>query len=592
MDSALKTKVTEWLSLDRNQATRAEIKQLVDRRNYSALGSALLTRMEFGTAGLRAAMGAGFARMNDLTVIQTSQGIADYLQANTSSNDVSENGIIIGFDARHNSRRFAQRCANVFLAAGFKTRLFRQICPTPFVPYAVKQFGCVAGVMITASHNPKQDNGYKLYWRNGAQIIPPHDSNISAAISKCTILDSAWGENPIEAGAIDVYDEVFTHYFASLKQEVRHFSLNRASQLKFTYTAMHGVGTAFTVESLKTFGFTEANNIVLARRQVEPDPDFSTVEFPNPEEGKSALNLSMAAASEAGSTIILANDPDADRLAVAEKLPDGSWKVFTGNELGALFGWWLCHCYKFGDGAAPRDMSNCHMLASTVSSRILHSIATKEGLHFEDTLTGFKWMGSRSEQLVKEGKTVLFAFEEAIGYMCGTRVFDKDGVTAAGVLAEMATWLQAKEKRTLVEQLKYVYASYGSHISYNSYVISRDSSKTRQMFEQIRNGGEYRKSVAGVEVLSVRDLGTGLDTSRPDNKALLPLSVSSPMITFHLKNSVTLTIRSSGTEPKIKWYSEILSNDADAREILVELVDTAVQELIQPNNFGFEMRKF
>ena len=307
MDSALETKETEWLSLDRNEATRAEIKQLVDCQNYSALRSALLTRMEFGTAGLRAAMGAGFARMNDLTVIQTSQGIADYLRANKSSNDVSKNGIVIGYDARHNSRRFAQRCANVFLAAGFKTRPFRQICPTPVVPSAVKQFGCVAGVMITASYNPKQDNGYKLYWGNGAQIIPPHDTNISAAISKCTILDSAWSENPIEAGAIDVYDEVFTHYFASLKQEVKHFSLNQASQLKFTYTAMHGVGTAFTVESMKTFGFTVANNIVLVRRQVEPDPDFPTVEFPNPEEGKSALNLSMEAANEAGSTIILGN---------------------------------------------------------------------------------------------------------------------------------------------------------------------------------------------------------------------------------------------------------------------------------------------
>ena len=592
MDSALETKVTEWLSLDRNAATRAEIKQLVDRQNYSALSSALLTRMEFGTAGLRAAMGAGFARMNDLTVIQTSQGIADYLQANKSSNDVSNNGIIIGYDARHNSRRFAERCANVFLAAGFKTRLFGQICPTPFVPSAVKQYGCVAGVMITASHNPKQDNGYKLYWDNGAQIIPPHDTNICAAISKCTILDSAWGENPIEAGAIDVYDEVFTHYFSSLKQEVKHFALNQASQLKFTYTAMHGVGTAFTVECMKTFGFTEANNIVLVKQQVEPDPDFPTVEFPNPEEGESSLNLSMEAASEAGSTIILANDPDADRLAVAERLPDGGWKVFTGNELGALFGWWLCYCYKYGEGEAPRDMSNCYLLASTVSSRILHSIAMQEGLHFEDTLTGFKWMGSRSEQLVKEGKTVLFAFEEAIGYMCGTRVFDKDGVTAAGVMAEMATWLQAKEQRTLVEQLEYVYATYGSHISYNSYVISKDSLKTRQMFEQIRNGGKYCKRVAGVEVLSIRDLGTGLDTARPDHQALLPLSISSPMITFHLKNCVTLTIRSSGTEPKIKWYSEIISNDANAREILVEMVDTAVQELMRPNHFGFEMRKF
>jgi phosphomannomutase len=213
-------------------------------------------------------------------------------------------------------------------------------------------------------------------------------------------------------------------------------------------------------------------------------------------------------------------------------------------------------------------------------------------MNFEETLTGFKWMGSRSGQLLKEGKTVLFAFEEAIGYMCGTRVLDKDGVTAAGVMAEMAAWLHAKRKRTLVEQLKHIYSTYGSHISYNSYVLSRDSSKTHQMFERIRNGGEYCKTVAGVKVLSIRDLGTGLDTSRPDNKALLPVGTSSPMITFQLENCVTLTIRSSGTEPKIKWYSEIVSDDANARGILVEMVNKAVQELIQPNHFGFERRKF
>lgn len=579
--------VEQWLKWDRNAATRAEIEGLVAKSDETTLKRLLGSRMEFGTAGLRAAMGAGNSQMNDVTVIQAAQGLAAYLRASFTSDELTSRGVVVGHDARHNSQRFARLSANVFIAAGIKTFLFGQIVCTPFVPFTVRTRKCVAGVMVTASHNPKQDNGYKVYWSNGAQIISPIDSGIAASIEKnLEPLETAWETQP---GAIDPFLEVSKDYFESLHPLAQFRSLSEASELKLTYTAMHGVGTQFATHSLRTFGIRD-ENIVLVKEQVEPDPEFPTVAFPNPEEGKSALNLSIATADRNNSRVILANDPDADRLAVAEKLPNGSWKVFTGNHLGALFGWWCLESYKRKGG----DLSNAAMVCSAVSSMILRSMAAKEGFYFEETLTGFKWMGSRSEVLAREeGKTILFAFEEAIGFMIGTRVFDKDGVTAAGVMAEMVNYLHYKENgKTLNQKLLEIYELYGFHSSYNSYVISKDVVKTREMFDSMRelNKGTYPSEVAGAKVVSIRDLSIGIDTSKPDKVATLPSSKVSPMITFYFDNRVVLTVRGSGTEPKIKWYSEMVSTSAGQEEDLERFVNKAIEELVRPAHFGFLAR--
>ncbi len=317
--------------------------------------------------------------------------------------------------------------------------------------------------MVTASHNPKEDNGYKVYFENGSQIISPHDKGIASCITENLKprLES-WRTENVENNVLrtEPFDEVYQDYFGCLKKMCNHSKLNAATPLRFTYTAMHGVGYEFSVESFKSFDHVPFFSV---KEQIQPDPDFPTVTFPNPEEGKSALTLAIKTANENDSTIILANDPDADRLAVAEKnRHSDDWRVFNGNEIGALLGWWIWHCYKEKNKAQleaqPDIAQNVYMLYSTVSSQILRSIAEKEGFSCEDTLTGFKWMGNRADYLINtENKEVIFCFEEAIGFLCSSKVLDKDGISAEAIMAEMAVYLESVEKRNLAEQLDWIY---------------------------------------------------------------------------------------------------------------------------------------
>ncbi|XP_076062732.1 phosphoglucomutase 2 isoform X2 [Oratosquilla oratoria] len=543
--------------------------------------------MLFGTAGLRGRMGAGYACMNDLVIIQTTQGLAKYMLA--TNPEAATKGVVIGHDSRHNSHRFARLAASCFLHAGIPVYLHGKICPTPFVPFTVMQLGTAGGVMVTASHNPKEDNGYKVYWENGAQIIEPHDKRIQQSIEdNLEPWDGVWDINKAvsDPRLSDPLAEMSEKYFTKLSDSMLDKDANASSPLDFTVTAMHGVSHAYMVEAFKSCGFKP---LIPVKEQMEPDPEFPTVRFPNPEEGKSALDLSMKTANENNSTVILANDPDADRLAVAEKLPSGEWKVFTGNEEGALLGWWCW--YRSRQLTPDIPAGDCYMIASTVSSKILRAIAEKEGFHFVETLTGFKWMGNVGYDLIQEGKTVLFAFEEAIGFMNGSEVLDKDGVSAAMRLAELATHLH-KEGHTLHSKLQEIYRIYGYHCSNNSYYICHDQAVIQQMFERMRNFGgsnKYPKAVCDgkFEIVSVRDLTTGYDSSQPNNKAILPVSSSSQMITFSFNNGCILTLRTSGTEPKIKYYSEICAKPgqedwAKLKSELAEVVAGVVEELMQP----------
>uniref|UniRef100_A0A6A7G3A3 Phosphoglucomutase-2-like n=1 Tax=Hirondellea gigas TaxID=1518452 RepID=A0A6A7G3A3_9CRUS len=582
----LRCKVEEWLQFDKNPSTRAEVEDMVAANDTEKLREVMMGRLLFGTAGLRGRMGAGYDRMNDLVIIQTSQGLVKYLLQMIP--DAISRGIVIGHDSRHNSHRFARLAASAFLLAGVPVHLYSKICPTPFVPFAVKELGAAAGVMVTASHNPKEDNGYKVFWSNSAQIIPPHDSGIQSCIEQDLTpwpgvwdVDAAISNPKLSDPLTDMSDKYYSRLGASMLDK----TVNANTPLQFTVTAMHGVGHRYVVEAFKAAGFKPFVPVV---EQMEPDPEFPTVRFPNPEEGKSALDLSFAAADAAASTIILANDPDADRLALALKL-DSGWKVFTGNEEGALFGWWAWQRYlKQQPQVAPQDV---YMIASTVSSKILGAIARKEGFNFEETLTGFKWMCNKACDLIDQGKTVLFAFEEAIGFMNGIEVLDKDGVSAAVVLAEMAAHLQT-QGRTLHDQLIEIYKTYGYHVSNNSYFICQDQEKIDKIFDRMRNFGApktYLTSVCGgkYNVSNVRDLTTGYDSSTADKKATLPVTPSAQMITFCFSNSCVVTLRTSGTEPKIKYYSEMCATPQQTdwvalEEELTELVTAVVEELLQP----------
>lgn len=355
--------------------------------------------------------------------------------------------------------------------------------------------------------------------------------------------------------------------------------------MKFVHSSFHGVGHVFVQEAFQVFGFAPP---IPVPEQKDPDPNFSSVRCPNPEEGESVLELSLLLAEKENIRIVLATDPDADRLAVAEKSDGSGWKVFSGNELAALLGWWMFFNWKESH-PDPADTQNVYMLATTVSSKILQAFARIEGFHFEETLPGFKWIGNKIHELSKTGQRVIFAFEESIGFLCGNMVPEKDGVSSAVVVAEMAAYLHNKNL-TLNQQLDNIYQTYGYHVSKTSYVVCNDPPTIQKIFSRIRNfdgDGSYPKTCGGVQIVHVRDVTTGYDSSRPDLRSVLPVSRSSQMITFTLQNGVVATLRTSGTEPKIKYYtefcaapgkSEVRRLEEELRKVTAALLD----EFLEP----------
>ncbi|CAG9834739.1 unnamed protein product [Diabrotica balteata] len=594
--AALDQKVAEWLALDKNETTSNDMRSLLREQKFQEINKILTKRLGFGTAGLRGKMGVGYACMNDLVIIQTAQGFFNYL-VKLDEKLLKANGIVIGYDGRHNSRRWAELTASVFLHAGYPVKLFSTICPTPFIPYAIRQFGCASGVMVTASHNPKEDNGYKVYGSNGAQIVSPVDEHIQNSIlQNLQPLESSWDTSIIRSSPLisDPRSDVFCRYMNVIDRDASEESkeLNRKMNLTFTYTPMHGVAYEYIK---KVFEIINANFVVVPEQR-DPHPDFPTVKFPNPEEGKSSLDLSFKCADENNSSVILANDPDADRLAIAEKNPKtGEWRIFNGNETGALIGWWMLSSFKKRNPSYHLD--KVYMLSSTVSSMILNTMSKKEGFKFIDTLTGFKWLGNKALELEKEGNKVIFCFEEAIGFMVSTEVLDKDGVSAAAQVASMVSYVYSQNK-TVADQLNEIYDTYGLHISMNSYYICHEPPIIKEIFRQIRNKrGEntYPESILNgkYKITSVRDLTTGYDNNQPDNKAILPVSADSEMITFNFDNGLVCTLRTSGTEPKIKYYTELCASPemrdrSQLNNILKEMVDAICEEMLQPTKYNLK----
>lgn len=599
-DSQLDKAIWQWLTWDKNPKTKEQIENLLRNGRNKELRDRLCRRLTFGTAGLRSAMGAGFCYINDLTVIQSTQGMYKYLEKCFS--DFKQRGFVVGYDTRGqvtsscSSLRLAKLTAAVLLAKGVPVYLFSRYVPTPFVPYAVQQLGAVAGVMITASHNRKEDNGYKVYWENGAQITSPHDKEILKCIEECTEpWNDSWNENLADTSLLvrDPLQKICASYMEDLRKICYHRELNRKTKLKFVHTAFHGVGHDYVQLAFQAFGFQPP---IPVPEQKDPDPDFSTVKCPNPEEGESVLELSLRLAEKEGARVVVATDPDADRLAVAELQENGRWKVFTGNELAALFGWWMYTCWK-ASCTKDADVKNVYMLATTVSSKILKAIALKEGFHFEDTLPGFKWIGSRVKDLLDSGKEVLFAFEESIGFMCGTSVLDKDGVSAAVVIAEMAAYLDTKSQ-TLAHQLMEIYKTYGFHMSKTSYFLCYDPPTIKKIFDRLRNfdsPGSYPACCGPYSILHIRDVTTGYDSSQLNKKSVLPVSKNSQMITFTFQNGCVATLRTSGTEPKIKYYAEMCalpeqSDLAFLEEDLQKLISALVEDFLEPSKNGLIWR--
>lgn len=403
-DASLLSLASEYVRWEENAAYRSTVASWIASQNLVEIRAHFLPRIAFGTAGLRARMAPGYKHMNALVITQTSQGFVRYLEQQyaASLQEAKERGLILGYDGRHNSRRYAEIVAAIFLAAGFRVHLFSRMVGTPLVPFGLLHLKAIAGVVITASHNPKEDNGFKVYWTNGAQIIPPHDAGIAAAIRENL---KPWHAPAQQAEGAEVaplafdashprlsdpFDEVTGAYFKRSGEEYcwrreQNAALTQQS-CPVTFTAMHGVGAPFTARAFAAFSLPP---YIPTPAQIEADPEFPTVRFPNPEEGKGALKLAMETADASGSRLILANDPDADRLAVAEKVGE-EWVPLNGNQIALLLASWTFENYVSREKPTKEQLSKTCMTASTVSSAVLASMAQKEGFNFYPTLTGFK----------------------------------------------------------------------------------------------------------------------------------------------------------------------------------------------------------
>jgi len=451
---------------------------------------------------------------------------------------------------------------------------------TPLVPFGVEELNAVAGVMITASHNPAKDNGYKVYWSNGCQIIPPHDIGIAESILQ-NLEPMTWDTEVLENSLLceGALGHVRDAYFRQVHEAA--VPSPKGTDIRFAYTAMHGVGLPYMTRAVRDLGLE--SNMVIVEQQAHPDPNFPSVQFPNPEE-KGALDIAMDTADRHSVALILASDPDADRLAVAEKV-GGRWHQFTGNQLGILL---ASHLFDTYPPEHPRD--KLAMLASTVSSQMLLVMAQKEGFHFTETLTGFKWLGNVALDLEADGYKVRFAFEEAIGYMIPSVTHDKDAVSAAAVfLSAAAIW--KKQGLTPYAKLQQLYQRYGCFEDANTYLISPSPETTEAVFASIRAlGSPYPKRLGKRKIVRWRDLtGEGYDSETHDHRPKLPVS-KDQMITCELEGGVRFTARASGTEPKIKLYIEGragMSGEAKgkAEEVLADLLT----EWFEPEEYGLRL---
>ncbi|KAL3120607.1 hypothetical protein niasHT_007899 [Heterodera trifolii] len=603
MDPYLQELINKWLCWDKNATTRTEIERLVKENNVHELRLRMVGKLSFGTAGVRTHMEAGFARLNELTIIQLSHGMARHL-ASEMGEDGKKKGVVIGFDGRHQSKRFAELAANVFVLNGLSAFLFSAVVPTPVVSFAVVSLGCAAGIMvglfvchlyfpvnilhhfpITASHNPKEDNGFKAYWANGAQILSPHDTEICRIVAEEPKPKEAYWDTA-QLGTIPCGTFLALPFFFHFR------SLNQTSSLRLTYSAFHGVGSKFVRRMFAEFGFP-SENISYVKEQDEPDPDFGTVPFPNPEEGHRVLKLCIETANANDSTLLLVNDPDADRLQLAEKETNGEWRVFSGNEMGILLTWWAWTNWRAANPTA--DSSRVFVLHSAVSSQMVATMAKKEGFKAAHSLTGFKYIGNLAHKLRSEGNTVIAAWEESIGFTPGTTL-DKDGVSSAAVFAEMANWLRTQKGVSLHEQLFRLFSLYGFHLQRNSYWGVKSTEVTKKLFADLRS--DYPEKIGqNFDVKFVRDLTTGYDNAQPDDRAILPLSTSSEMVTFTLVDGSAVTLRASGTEPKVKYYIELRTEagkeEKDLSSVLEELdqlESDVVDTLLQPTKYGLISR--
>jgi phosphomannomutase len=533
----------EWVDDDPDPDTAAELRSLIERGETREVEERMAGPLEFGTAGLRGVLGAGESRMNRAVIRRTSAGLAAQLLASRPA--VRHEGVIVGYDGRRMSREFALDTALVLAAQGIPVQLFPALCSTPLVAFAVLDQKAAAGVMVTASHNPPEYNGYKVYAANGAQIIPSQDEQIAAAIAAAgparaiPLADEAQARS---AGLLrDVDDQLLERYLTTalaLQRDQRGRDL-----VRIVYTPLHGTGDRFARELLKRAGFAQVWTVP---EQQDPDGNFPTVAFPNPEE-KGALDLAFALATRVNASLILANDPDADRLAVAVPDGQGGFRQLTGNEVGVLLGEYVLRQTTGGERL---------VVTTVVSSPMLRQIASQLGVRYGEVLTGFKWIANLALQReASEQSRFLFGYEEALGYTVGTAVRDKDGLSAALVFAEL-TAAAAAEGRSVLDELERLGRTFGLFVSAQRNMTRKGASGAAEIAAILdRLRARPPATIAGLTVRSLTDVLRGV---RLEGGQEAPIELpASNVLVFELAGGARVVARPSGTEPKIKYYFDL-----------------------------------
>ena len=558
--SDLTTAAAEWIAGDPDPITRAELQGIVDSGDLDELTERMGSTLQFGTAGLRGRVEAGSNRMNRATVIRATKGLADYLLATTGT---GAGPVVVGRDARLSSAMFMDDTIGVLVAAGFHVRYFADPTPTPLVAYASLNLGAVAAVVITASHNPPADNGYKVYAQNGAQIIPPTDSDIAAAIAAVRPASEVPRAEIVGAAAQPIGEDLFDDYLLDVAQSLPGTTGDR--NISIVYAAMHGVGGKFVVAALDRFGFSRVHPVAA---QFEPDGRFPTVAFPNPEE-PGAMDLAHELAMSIDADLVIANDPDTDRLAVSIPEPGVGYRQLTGNQIGVLLA-----DYMLAGGGTDRPL----VFNSIVSSPMLASIAKEYGAGFDRTLTGFKWIWNAALDLEAEGRgSYVFGYEEALGYSVGQTVRDKDGISAAVAFAALVADARANGE-TVWDRLADLYRRHGLWVSTQKSVVRPGAEGADEIAAAMRLLSERTpQTLGGLSVTGVTDYRSGAE-DRPRYLA------ATPLVELSLGDAGRALIRPSGTEPKLKIYVDLRGDAGDnwlaAEEVLLAKANAAAQDAV------------
>ena len=525
--------------------TQQAVKAMLENEDKTELIDSFYRTLEFGTGGLRGIMGAGTNRMNKYTVGAATQGLANYLNLNFK--DLEQISVVVGHDSRNNSRLFAEAAANIFSANGIKVYLFDDMRPTPEMSFAIRHLGCQSGIILTASHNPKEYNGYKAYWDDGAQVLAPHDKGIIDEVNKVKVEDIKFEGRPelIEIIGEEI-DKIYLDKVHSLSIDPE--CIKRQHDLKIVYTPLHGTGKMLIPRSLELWGF---DNVHTVPEQMIPDGNFPTVKSPNPENGE-ALTMALNLAKSIDADIVMASDPDADRVGMACKNDKGEWILVDGNQTCMIFLYYIIMNRK----AQGKMQGNEFIVKTIVTTELIKSIADKNHIKMYDCYTGFKWIARQIR--LDEGKLqYIGGGEESYGFLAEDFVRDKDAVSACSLLAEICAWAKDQGK-TLYDVLMDIYLEYGLALNKTINVVKPGKSGADEIKAMMENFRKNRPTeIGGSKVICTKDYGVLKEYDATGAEKALDFPEASNVLQWYTEDGTKVSVRPSGTEPKIKFYIEV-----------------------------------